>query len=88
MNEEGKDLKELKMPKGLIQKFADIENKLPNDDRKAQMIKGLEASRDIPKKIKEMEKTEDIKPKEETPEIEDSTKLAQEIKGELEGFER
>ena len=87
MDENSKDLKEQRIEKGPIQKFADAENKLPNDDRKLQMIKGLEASRNIPEKLKNRANTNEDKIEKNVQKI-NSSELTKEIKSAVEGYER
>lgn len=76
-----KDLKELNMQKGLFQKFADEENKLPNDARKEQMKAGLKASIVIAKKMKEQNRHKELPKLKKV--VVNSIKLAQEIKSEM-----
>ena len=85
MNEDGKDLKEIRMVGGPIQEFANNENKLANDDRKEQMIVGLRAERNIHSKIREQENKKIEQPKVEIKPVEDPKDITEYIKRKVEG---
>lgn len=53
MNEQQVDIKEKHIPKGIVQKFIDAENKIEEDNRKEQMKVALDSERSIIQAVKE-----------------------------------
>lgn len=73
------DIKEKHIPKGIVQKFVDAENKIEEDNRKEQMKVALDSEKSILQAVRERDNKEEKDVKDVEPVI-NSAILAEEIK--------